>query len=131
MEMLLLPRSAPPSQSERSLGTGSSRLEGREARGDLESRNPDDVGLGVVGGTGGLVYVWRGAGCRNTEDSRGEVWLLAVQRERLLELGVQTGSTGRRDRRRRKNLESRGLNSSVHMCLGGGKFISLLSFKTN
>lgn len=57
----------------------------------LESRDPDDVGLGGVDGTGRTFSFWSDG---KADDCRGEVQLLAVQRERLLEFGVQTGATG-------------------------------------
>lgn len=63
----------------------------------LERRHPDDVGLGVVGGAGGFVAFGRGAGRRRHGDDGGgggDVRLLTVQRNRLLEFGVEAGTTG-------------------------------------
>lgn len=55
----------------------------------------DDAGLGVVGGAGWIVTFGRGAGGhRHADDGAGAVWLVTVQRNRLLKLGVQTGTTG-------------------------------------
>lgn len=61
----------------------------------LECRHPDDVGLGVVDGAGGFVAFGRGTGrCGHADDGGSDVWLVTVQRNRLLKFGVQTGSTG-------------------------------------
>lgn len=49
---------------------------------------------------GGAVGIGRGAGCAGVaEDTTSAKRLLAVQRKRLLEVGVEAGPTGDRERR--------------------------------
>lgn len=61
----------------------------------LESGHMDDAGLGVVGGAGWIVTFGCGArGHRHADDGAGAVWMVTVQRNRLLKFGVQTGTTG-------------------------------------
>lgn len=73
----------------------------------LESGHPDDVGLGVVGGAGWIVAFGRGAGwCGHADDGAGSVHLVTVQRNSLLKLGVQTGTTGEREETERLQLQT-------------------------
>ena len=61
----------------------------------LEGGHPDDVGVQEVGRAGGVFALGRGDGRRGQGDhGRRNVGLVAVQRRRLPELGVQTGTTG-------------------------------------
>lgn len=63
--------------------------------GHLEGGHTDNAGLGVVGR---IVPFRRAAGGRRqADDGTGAVRPVRVQRNRLLKLGVQTGTTGDRE----------------------------------
>ena len=61
----------------------------REIWSGLECGHPDDVGLRVVGGAGGVATLWCGSGrCGHADHGGGEIGLVAVQRKGLLKFGI-------------------------------------------